>query len=151
MSGKEVYINSYSDCSRKGFRMKGESKKNLGERELDIMQALWQMESATVADVQNALHARQKKIAYTTIQTMLNRLETKGLVARDTTGRVHRYRALLKQPKAADSALRRLTQRFFGGSAEALVTRLVEKDLTGEELERIQTLIDVHSQRSKKK
>lgn len=128
--------------------MKNESTRNLGERELDIMQALWRLGPATVADVRMALHAQHKKVAYTTIQTMLNRLETKKLVARDTTDRVHRYRALLKQPKAVDSALKRLTQRFFEGSAEALVTRLVEKDLNGEQLERIQTLIDSHKQRS---
>ena len=130
--------------------MKNESKKKLGEREFDIMQALWRLEVATVADVQKALYVEHKKIAYTTIQTMLNRLETKKLVARDATDRAHRYRALLKQPRAADSALKRLTQRFFGGSTEALVTRLVEKDLNEEQLERIQTLIDSHKQRSKR-
>ncbi len=131
--------------------MKNESTRNLGERELDIMQALWRLGPATVADVRMALHAQHKKVAYTTIQTMLNRLETKKLVARDATDRVHRYRALLKQPRVADRALKRLTQRFFGGSTEALVTRLVEKDLTEEQLERVQSLIDVHKQRSKQK
>ena len=130
--------------------MKNESTKNLGERELDIMQALWRLGPATVAEVRMALHAQHKKVAYTTIQTMLNRLETKKLVTRDATDRVHRYYALLKQPKAVDSALKRLTQRFFEGSAEALVTRLVEKDLNGEQLERIQTLIDSHKQRGKR-
>lgn len=130
--------------------MKDRANKTLGERELDIMQALWRLGPATVADVQNDLQAQHKKVAYTTIQTMLNRLETKKLVVRDATDRVHRYRALLKQPKAVDSALKRLTQRFFEGSAEALVTRLVEKDLNEEQLERIQSLIDSHKQRSKR-
>ena len=130
--------------------MRNESAKKLGERELDIMQALWQLGVASVADVQNSLQAQHKKIAYTTIQTMLNRLEKKRLVARDTTDRVHRYRALLKEPKAADSALKRLTQRFFGGSTEALVTRLVEKDLSAEQLDRIQSLIDAHKRRSQR-
>src|SRR5262245_31315946 len=115
------------------------------------MQALWQLGSATTTDVQNALKAGRKNIPYTTIQTMLNRLETKKLVARDTTERVHRYRALLTEPKATDSALRRLTKRFFGGSSEALVTRLVEKELTAEQLDRIQSLIDDYKQRSKRR
>ena len=130
--------------------MKGESKETLGERELDIMQALWRMGPATVADVQNDLHVQNKRVAYTTIQTMLNRLEAKKLVTRDATDRVHRYRGLLKQPKVIDRALKRLTRRFFEGSAEALVTRLVEKDLNEEQLERIQSLIDSHKQRSKR-
>jgi BlaI family transcriptional regulator, penicillinase repressor len=127
------------------------TKRNLGERELDIMQALWRLGPATVADVQKVLNAEDKKLAYTTIQTMLNRLERKTLVARATGERVHRYRALLKEPRAADSALKSLAQRFFGGSIEALVTRLVEQDLTEEQLERVQSLIDDHKQRSKQK
>ena len=131
--------------------MAGEAKRKLGERELDIMQVLWQKGPATVADVQTALHAQHKKLAYTTIQTMLNRLETKKMVARDATDRVHLYGAVLKQPRATDSALKSLIQRFFGGSTEALVTRLVEKDLTGAQLERVQSLIDAHQQRSKQK
>ena len=104
------------------------NRKNIGERELDILEALWRLGSATVTDVQNTLQAQGKNLAYTTIQTMLDRLETKRLVARDMSDRVHVYRALLKQSKATDSALKRLTQRFFGGSSEALVTRLVETE-----------------------
>jgi predicted transcriptional regulator len=131
--------------------MKNGSKKNLGERELDIMQVLWRLKTATVADVQKALEERGEQIAYTTVQTMLNRLEAKNLVARDNADRVHRYRALLKQPSATDSALKRLTQRFFGGSSEALVTRLVEKDLTEEQIERVQSLIDEHRRKKGRK
>ena len=115
------------------------------------MQALWQLGPATVAHVQMALNAQQKKLAYTTIQTMLNRLEAKRLVTRDVTDRVHRYQAVLKQPRATDSALKSLIQRFFGGSTEALVTRLVEKDLSEKQLERLQSLIDIHKERSKQK
>jgi predicted transcriptional regulator len=75
---------------------------------------------------------------------MLNRLETKKLVARDGSERTHRYYAILQEPTAAGSALERLVERFFRGSTEALLTRLVEKDLTSEQLERIQSLIDKH-------
>jgi len=122
--------------------MKNKAAKKLGERELDIMQALWRLEKATVAEVQQVLREQGNDIAYTTIQTMLNRLETKELVARDDSERTHRYYAILEEPTAAGSALRRLTERFFRGSTEALITRLVEKDLTAEQLERIQSLID---------
>ncbi len=122
--------------------MKNKAAEKLGERELDIMQALWRLEKATVAEVQEVLREKGNDIAYTTIQTMLNRLETKELVARDDSERKHRYYAILEEPTAAGSALRRLTERFFLGSTEALITRLVEKDLTAEQLERIQSLID---------
>ena len=123
------------------------NRSNLGERELDIMQALWELKTATVGEVQEALQLQHKNVAYTTIQTMLNRLEAKKVVTRDTTGRTHRYRALLEQPSATTNALRRLTERFFGGSPEAVVARLVESDLNDEQLERIQSLIAEHQRK----
>lgn len=122
--------------------MKSKDNEKLGERELDIMQALWQLEKATVTQVQEVLREQGEDIAYTTIQTMLNRLEAKNLVARDNAERTHRYYAILEEPTVTGNALQRLVERFFLGSTEALVTRLVEKDLTEEQLERIQSLID---------
>jgi BlaI family transcriptional regulator, penicillinase repressor len=122
--------------------MKSKTAEKLGERELDIMQSLWKLERATVSQVQGDLRENGNDIAYTTIQTMLNRLEAKKLVARDDSERTHLYYAILEEPTAAGSALQRLVERFFRGSTEALVTRLVEKDLTSEQLERIQSLID---------
>lgn len=122
-----------------------------GERELDIMQALWKLGRATVGEVQEVLRGQDKDIAYTTVQTMLNRLETKKIVARDNSERTHYYRAVLKEPKVADSAVKRLTERFFGGSAEELVSRLVKKDLNAEQLDRIQNLIDAHRREKESK
>ncbi len=124
--------------------MKDKTLEKLGERELDLMQALWKLEKATVSEVQEVLREQGNDIAYTTIQTMLNRLETKQLVARDDSERVHRYYAILEEPIVAGNALQRLIERFFRGSTEALVTRLVEEDLSAEQLERIQSLIDKH-------
>lgn len=123
----------------------------LGERELDILQALWKLGRATVSEVQEVLCTQGNEIAYTTIQTMLNRLEAKKLVARDNSERTHLYYALLKEPVAAESAMKRLLDRFFRGSAEELVSRLVEKDLTSEQLERIQALIDTHRKEATEK
>ena len=122
--------------------MKSKTAEKLGERELDIMQSLWKLERATVSQVQEDLRGNGNDIAYTTIQTMLNRLEAKKLVARDDSERTHRYYAILEEPTVTAGALERLVERFFRGSTEALVTRLVEKDLTSEQLERIQSLID---------
>jgi len=58
---------------------------------------------------------------------------------------------LLKQPSATDSALKPSTQRFFGGSAGLLVTRLVDKDLSAEQIKNIQLLIDEHRRKERKK
>ena len=124
--------------------MKMGPKHKLGERELDIMQVLWQTGSATVAEVHQSLQDQRHDIAYTTVQTMLNRLDGKGLVRRDDSDRAHRYLPVLKEPAVVTRAIRKLAERFFSGSVEALATRLVEKDLSLEQLQHIQKLIDAH-------
>ena len=120
------------------------SLQKLGERELDIMQVLWQSGTATVAEVHQSLLKKRSDIAYTTVQTMLNRLQVKGLVNCDISDRAHRYRAVLKEPAVINGAIKTLAERFFSGSVEALASHLVEKDLTLEQLDRIQELLDAH-------
>ncbi len=113
----------------------------LSERELDVMQVLWRRGKAPVADVQAALQDAGAALAHNTIQTVLKRLEGKGLVACDSSDRRHIYSPLIREPAAVNVVLRRLTSRFFSGSVEALITRLIEEDLKSDQLERIQTLI----------
>ncbi len=127
--------------------MVNKAKQRLGERELDIMQVLWENGKVTVTEVHQSLLGKREDIAYTTVQTMLNRLEAKGLVTRDDSDRAHLYRAVLKEPAAVSGAIKKLTERFFSGSVEALATRLVEKDLSSEQLDHIQELINAHRQK----
>ncbi len=117
------------------------TKQALGERELDIMQELWKRGSATVGEVHQGLVAEGLDLAYNTVQTMLNRLEEKGLVRRDAKDRAHRYRPLLREQTAVGGAIRSLTSRFFEGSAAALAARLVESELDDEEIERLRVMI----------
>ena len=108
-------------------------------RELDVMSVLWERGPSTVAEVRKAL---DDTLAYTTVLTVLRILEEKGHVAHTTEGRAHRYRPLVERAAAGGSALKRVTQRLFGGSPELLLTRLVEdEDLTDEELERMRDLL----------
>ena len=114
----------------------------LGERELDIMQALWERGESTVGEVHEALVGLGHAVAYTTVQTMLNRLEAKGLLRRDRRGRAHSYRPVMKEPAAASVAVRRVVDRFFGGDPAQLATHLVEGDIEARDLDRIQALIE---------
>jgi BlaI family transcriptional regulator, penicillinase repressor len=123
----------------------------LGERELDIMQVLWQNGTASVGEVHQSLLKKRGDIAYTTVQTMLTRLQVKGLVKCDVSDRAHRYRPVLKEPVVINGAIKTLAERFFSGSVEALATRLVEKDLTAEQLDRIQELLDSHRRKASNK
>lgn len=118
------------------------STPGMGERELEVMEALWELGEGTVSDVQRRLDGRGYEAAYTTVQTMLNRLVEKGHAEREKEGRSFRYRPTLRQTAAVRGAVRHLVERFFGGSAEALAKHLVESDLEPSELARLQRWID---------
>lgn len=111
------------------------------DRELDVMAVLWELEEATVADVQSRL---PDELAYTTVLTVLRTLEDKGHVShREGTGRAYLYHALVEREEAGASALGRLVDRVFRGSPELLLTQLVsEENLTDAELERMRRLLE---------
>ena len=112
----------------------------LYERELEVMEVLWERGSATVAEVREAL---EDEMAYTTVLTVLRRLEEKGFVAHDEEGRAHRYRPLVERAQARESALERLTKKLFQGSPELLLTHLVsQKKLSEAELRRLRDLVE---------
>ena len=112
----------------------------LYERELEVMEVLWERGSATVAEVREAL---EDEMAYTTVLTVLRRLEEKGFVAHDEEGRAHRYRPLVERAQARESALERLTKKLFQGSPELLLTHLVsQKKLSKAELRRLRDLVE---------
>jgi predicted transcriptional regulator len=125
--------------------------KRLGERELDLMQALWDRGEATVGEVLEILAGQDKTVAYTTVQTMLNRLEEKGHVRRDKRGRAFVYRPVMKEPAAATVAVRRVVDRFFGGDPAQLATHLVEGAIAARDLDRIQALIDERRRQGRKR
>lgn len=110
------------------------------DRELDIMDVLWEEASATVAEVQERLH---DDLAYTTVLTILRTLEDKGHVRHEEEGRAYRYFPTVNREAAGRSAVRRLMNKVFRGSPEALLTQLVsERGLSAEQLERMRRLLD---------
>jgi predicted transcriptional regulator len=112
------------------------------DRELDVMAVLWELGSATVADVRDRL---KDDLAYTTVQTVLRTLEAKGHVGHEEEGRFHRYRPLVGREQAGRSGLRRLLDTVFAGSPEMLVTQLVsEGTLTDAQVQRLHALLDKH-------
>jgi predicted transcriptional regulator len=91
--------------------------------ELQIMQAIWKLGASSVSDVQKAL---PQKLAYTTVQTMLNILERKGKLKRKLCGRAFVYSATFTEARATRHAVRDLVDRMFGGSADELVMSLLQ-------------------------
>lgn len=109
------------------------------DRELDLMAVLWDLESATVSEVQERL---EDDLAYTTVLTTLRNMEEKGYVAHTEEGRAYRYHPRVPRTEAGSNAIRRVVGKVFGGSRELLLTHLVSRsDLSEEELKRVQELV----------
>jgi BlaI family penicillinase repressor len=92
--------------------------------ELQIMKVLWENGPSMVQEVQGKL--KGERLAYTTVQTMLNVLHRKGRVKRKLRGKAYQYTPLLSEDKAIGEAIVDLVDRMFGGSAEAFVMSLVK-------------------------
>jgi len=112
----------------------------LSSRELDVLNVLWERGSATVSEVLDEL---QDELAYTTILTILRRLEKKGHVEHSPDGKAHRYVALVRREEAQDSALQRLTRKLFRDSPDLLMSRLLRKgELSERQLKELRELVD---------
>lgn len=102
--------------------------------ELRILRFIWERGSVTVEDVQKEL-APEKELAYTTVQTTLNRMAIKGQLSREKHGRAFRYTTIAEKSVTQRSLLQSLIARVFGGSARALVMDLIKGgDLSADEL-----------------
>jgi len=112
----------------------------LTDRELDVMSILWRVGSGTVAEVRKLLDDR---LAYTTVLWALQTLEEKGHARHEKEGRAYRYYPVSAQETAGGSALDRLVEKVFHGSAAMLLAQLVsERSLPPEELKRMRELLD---------
>jgi predicted transcriptional regulator len=109
------------------------------ERELDIMSILWRRGAATVAEVREEL---SDDLAYTSVLSALQTLEEKGYVDHESVGRVYRYRPLVDADAAGSTALTRVLDKIFHGSAEQLLAQLVsERQIGPDELKRMRKLL----------
>ena len=112
--------------------------------ELDVMDALWALESGTVQAVRDRL-GRRPALAYNTVQTILTILHRKGRVKRRMVGKAFVYEPTQSKQHTAAAMLRELVDRVFGGSpTELMMTMLGEERLRPEDLKRIRHLIEQH-------
>jgi len=109
---------------------------------MEIMNVVWDRGEATVADVWKVLSAR-RRVARSTVLTMLTRLEEKGWLSCDEEGHAFRYRAALPREATLGTMVRRLIDTAFGGSAEGLVMALLHgRGVSKEEARKIKKMID---------
>ena len=105
------------------------------------MKVIWQLEKATVRQVYETLLAR-RRIAYTTVMTMMNILEQKGYLTKRQSDRAFVYQPAQPQKQVVRQMVRDFLDRVFNGSAEPLVAHLIEdRRLSESDLEEIRRMI----------
>jgi BlaI family transcriptional regulator, penicillinase repressor len=113
----------------------------LTEQELEIMKVVWSKEQATVRDVYETLLER-RKIAYTTVMTMMKILEQKKYLRKSQDDRAFVYRPAKPKKQVIQGMVREFVDRVFNGSAEPLLLHLVEdRKLSGKDLDEISRMI----------
>jgi predicted transcriptional regulator len=111
-------------------------------QELEIMKLIWPKGQATIREVYDQLR-EQRTIAYTTVQTMMNILETKGHLKRQAGEKAHVYSPVRAQQTVVTSLVREFVDRVFDGSARPLLVHLLkEKGLTERERRELQRLLE---------
>jgi len=119
-----------------------ESQIRLGRLELKIMNVVWSKGKATVHEVKDEL-SQGRKPAYSTILTMMRKLEAKGYLKHEVAERTYVYEPVISRKTVRQGLLGDLVDRLFEGSSSLLVSSLVEQDrITERELNEIKKLIE---------
>jgi BlaI family transcriptional regulator, penicillinase repressor len=99
----------------------------LTDAEAQVMAVLWRLNRASVGDVVGAI-TEKRAVTYSTVQTILRILETKGYVAHEKVARAFVYRPVVDERQARRRALRHLVSRLFEGSPTLLVLNVLEDE-----------------------
>ena len=110
--------------------------------ELEILNVIWEKESATVREVFETISAT-KPLTYTTILKLMQIMTEKGLVERDVEGKAHLYRATIAQTETQKGLVNELLEKVFRGSAMQLVQHILDNKKTSpEEMKEIRKMIN---------
>ena len=125
--------------------MPNKPKYRLGDLQLRIMQILWGAESASVTEVQQGLDG--EPLAYTTVATMLRKMEDRGLVRHNQEGRRFIYQPVVDPEAVSRTMVNTLVDRMFGGSLADAVHHLLEtREVDADELEQLERMIQARKQ-----
>ena len=121
------------------------------ERELQALKVIWQLGEATVREICDLLKERGDKLAYTTVLSLLQVMEQKGLVGHTASGKVYSYFAKVERETTFRTLARGFLDRVFDGAMdEYLVHALDSKRLSADELRRLEGLISQAKTRSRR-
>ena len=115
----------------------------VSETELEILKVIWEHGPGTVREINARLRPTGRRWAYTTVLTLLQRLEAKGYVASNKTGLAHVFRAVVSRDRLLRQRLKDLAQQLCEGAPAPLVLALVESQhFSEQEIEQFRRLLD---------
>jgi predicted transcriptional regulator len=112
------------------------TRPSLGSTEMDILQEIWDLGPSTVPQVHDRIAAK-RKVAYTTIMTIMQNLAKKGYLTVDKSERTHVYSAKANPMDVRKTLLANLMDKMFHGSPAALVRTLAETESLSDEDRRL--------------
>ncbi len=114
----------------------------LGETEMEILHHVWDLKEATVSQVQELI-LKKRKVAYTTVMTIMKNLNDKGYLKYRKDGATYVYSAAKNPEDVQSNLVHGLIDKVFKGSTSALIQTLVQREnISEEELLEIKKLID---------
>jgi predicted transcriptional regulator len=123
----------------------------ISETELDVLRVLWEQGPGTVRDINGLLRRRGRRWAYTTVLTLLQRLQNKGYVLSDKTELAHVFRAAISREELIRQRLGTIADELCEGTASPLVHALVSThQFSAAEIEQFRRLVDELSERQAK-
>ena len=130
---------------------KGPKGPDLSQGEWEILKVVWEKEPCAAPDVQEAL-AERRGWSYSTVRTMMDRLVKKGALRAEKVRNLTLFRAVLGKDQARKREFFQFLKRAFDGALTPMVELLLDHpDLTPEELDRIERLIERKKKGKKKK
>ena len=113
------------------------------DAELAVLEVLWDVPSAAIRQITDALYPDAGVSEYATVQKLLQRLEVKGCVRRDRAGKAHRFAARVDRGELIGRRLNDLADRLCGGSLGTLLTHLVQPSrLSADDRAHLRSLLD---------
>jgi len=115
----------------------------LGEVQRTVLEIVWARGEASVHDVRKQLGRNKKRLAYTTVLTVMQKLEKAGWLEHRAEGKSYVYTPTRSREEAGAGSVRQFLKRVFGGDAVAMFQHLIrESDLSDEELGTLRKMIE---------
>ncbi len=125
----------------------------LPESELQAMEALWEKGPCTVRDIREAIEEKRgEALAHSTVVTMLQRLEKKGLIQKtgEQVGKAFIFKAVLKPDRAQQHFLKKYLTRFLGNDPIPVFSWLIESgDLNMDEIAQVRKMLEAQERKQK--